>query len=414
MKPKILKLMLGCATVMALLPGCDKNDDPLEDPKDEKYVIITMSENTLTKPGYATAFNTKPAGNISNIGTGTLQGMGMGGWRPYKNWLFKMFNTAANEKGIERLHVAANGTITSRSFLKTNNTINGSGNFVIQNETSGFYWDADKPFMIQKFNPTTLSRTGEMDFEANIKKTDAGINNQSIGQHFLAVKNGKLFADVHYGKNTGAQSGMFDDFFSGIYVAVIDIATGAYEKTISYDNTGGITYINDNEMYSFDTNGDLYIVTQGRSAIGGKSKLLRIKAAATEFDSWEINMDDIMTGGKFVSIYANNGKLYTTIPTVALTGGPAGNINFSEIWGFYVIDAATKARTKISGIPAVTNPGAAYGTQQLDGKIVFRVNAPSQNINGYYELNSAGTGAASLFNITEGGSVSGIYKVEVE
>jgi len=167
-------------------------------------------------------------------------------------------------------------------------------------------------------------------------------------------------------------------------------------------------------MYSFDTNGDLYIVTQGRSAIGGKSKLLRIKATATEFDNWEINMDDIMTGGKFVTIYANNGKLYTTIPTVALTGGPTGNINFSEIWEFYALDATTKVRTKISGIPAVTNPGAAYGAQQLDGKIVFRVNAPSQNINGYYELNSAGTGATSLFNVTEGGSVSGIYKVEVK
>ncbi len=420
MKSKFFKLLLGCAIAITLLPGCDKKDNPAPEPKNEKYVIITMSENTLTKPGYATAFNTKPSGSLSNIGTGTLQGLGMGGWRPYKNWLFKMFNTAANEKGIERLNVATDGTITAGTFLKTNNTINGSGNFVIENETSGFYWDADKPFMIQKFNPTTLSRTGEMNFETNIKKTDAGINNQSIGQHFLAVKNGKLFADVHYGKNTGAQSGMFDDFFTGIYVAVIDIATGAYEKTITYNNTGGITYINDNEMFSFDTNGDLYIVTQGRSAIGGKSKLLRIKAAATDFDTWELDMDEIKevatTPGnyKFVTVFANNGKLYTTIPTVSLTGGPTGNINFSEIWEFYVVDAATKARTKISGIPAVTNPGAAYGTQLLDGKIVFRVNAPTQNINGYYELNSAGTGAASLFNVTEGGSVSGIYKVEVK
>lgn len=416
MKAIALKTALWCLAALPLLTSCDKNDDPPAEVKDEKYVLITMSENTLTKPGYASAFNEKPTGSISNIRTGTLQGMGMGGWRPYKNWLFKMFNTAANEKGIERLNVAANGTITSGGFLKTNNTINGSGNFVIQNETSGFYWDADKPYMIQRFNPTTLARTGEWDFEAKIKKTDAGINNQSIGQHFLAVKNGKLFADVHYGKNSGAQSGMFDDFFTGISVAVIDIATGTYEKTITYNNTGGITYINDNEMYSFDTNGDLYIVTQGRKATGTQSKLLRIKATATDFDSWEINMDDIKTGGdyKFVTIYANNSKLYTTIPTVSLTGGPTGNINFAEIWEFYSIDAATKTRTKIDGIPAVTNPGAAYGIQQLDGKIILRVNAPSKNVNGYYELNAVGTAATSLFNVTEGGSVSGIYKVEVK
>lgn len=417
MKAILVKTALWCLAALPLLTSCDKKDDTPAAVKDEKYVVITMSENILTKPGYASAFNDKPTGNISNIKTGTLQGMGMGGWRPYKNWLFKMFNTAGNEKGIERLNVAANGTITSGGFLKTNNTINGSGNFVIQNETSGFYWDADKPFKIQRFNPTTLSRTGELDFEANIKKTDAGITNQSIGQHFLAVKNGKLFADVHYGKSaTVASNGMFDDFFTGIYIAVIDIATGTYEKTITYDNTGGISYINDNEMYSFDTNGDLYIVTQGRKATGTKSKLLRIKAAATDFDSWEINMDDIKNGGdyKFVTIYANNGKLYTTIPTTSLTGGPTGNINFAEIWEFYSIDATTKTRTKIDGIPAVTNPGAAYGIQQLDGKIIFRVNAPSKSINGYYELNTAGTAATSLFNVTEGGSVSGIYKVEVK
>lgn len=421
MKSKFFKLIVGCVAGMVVFSGCDKDDPASVVPKDEKYVIITMSENTLTKPGYASAFNEKPTGTVSNIKTGTLQGMGMGGWRPYKNWLFKMFNTAGNEKGIERLNVAADGTITSGTFLKTGSTLNGSGNFVVQNETSGFYWDSDKPFMIQKFNPTTLSRTGEMNFETNIKKTDAGITNQSIGQHFLAVKGGKLFADVHYGKQANAaQWGMFDDFYPDITVAVIDIATGNFEKTITYANTGGITYINDNEMFSFDTNGDLYIVTQGRSATGGKSKIVRIKAAATVFDTWELDMDEIKdvanTPGnyKFVTVFVNNGKLYTTIPTASLTGGPTGNINFSEVWEFYSIDVATKARTKISGIPAVTNPGAAYGAQLLDGKVVFRVNAPTQSINGYYELNAAGTGATSLFTISEGGSVSGIYKVEVE
>ncbi len=414
MKSPLLKCVLWSLTALSIFISCNKNDDPTDEPGNDMYVVMTMSENNLTKPGYVTAFSSKPEGSLSNIGSGTLQGLGMGGWRPYKNWLFKMFNTSANEKGIERLNISATGTVSAGNFIKTNNTINGSGNFVIHDETTGFYWDADKPFMIQRFNPTTLSRTGEWDFESHIKKTDVGINNQSIGQHFLAVKNGKLFADVHYGKNSGAQAGMFDDFFTGIYVAVIDIATGNFEKIIQYENTGGITYINDNEMHSFDTNGDLYIVTQGRSAIGGQSKLLRIKAAETDFDNWEIAMDDIMTGGKFVTIFAHNGTIYTTIPTVELTGGPTGNINFSEIWEFYAINPSTKARTKIDNIPLSTNSGGAYGIQLLDGKVVFRVNAPSKDINGYYELNAAGTAATQLFNITEGGSVSGIYKINVQ
>src|SRR5690606_37848350 len=101
--------------------------------------------------------------------------------------------------------------------------------------------------------------------------------------------------------------GMFDDYFEDIHVAVIDLASNSYEKSITYPQTGGIAYINDNEMYSRDENGDLYIVTQGRSALGGKSKIIRIKASETDFDkNWEINMDDITEGGKFVTVYAAN------------------------------------------------------------------------------------------------------------
>lgn len=412
MKPKVFRKTICLLATISLLSACNKETKYVPEPSEVKYVVMTMSENILDKPGYVSTFSEKPTGTISNITNGTLQGMGMGGWRPYNNWLFKMFNTSGNEKGIERLNVNSNGSVTSGGFLKTNNNVNGSGNFVIASDNAGYYWDADKPFAIQQFNPATLSRTGEWNFESEIKRDDVGINNQSIGQHFLAVKEGKLFADVHYGKNMGAQSGMFDDFFSGIRVAVIDISTGNLDKIISYDNTGGIAYINDNQMYSFDTNGDLYIVTQGRTATGGQSKLLRIRSGQTEFDSWEIDMDGIMTGGKFVSVFADGGKLYTLIPTVALTGGPTGNINFSEIWEFCMIDPATKARTKINGAPLVTNPGAAYGAQKLDDKIVLRVNAPSAAINGYYELN--GNQATSLFNVTEGGSVSGIHKISVE
>src|SRR5690606_25603183 len=164
-----------------------------------------------------------------------------------------------------------------------------------------------------------------------------------------------------YAKTNGTQKGFFDDYFPDVYIAVIDIASGQYEKTIKIEDTGSIAYINDNHMYDFDTNGDLYIVTQGRSAIGGKSKIVRIKASETDIDaSWSLNMDEIQSGGKFVSVFAKNGKIITLIPNQALTGGPNGNINFEDVWDFYEVDVATKARTKITGVPSVTNPGAAY------------------------------------------------------
>lgn len=410
-------LIIAIATITGLSSCSKKGTDPAPEPtKTTKYVMITMSENVLTKPGYATAFDAIPSGNVSNINSTSLQGMGMGGWRPFGNSLLKMFNSSGNELGIERLAVNNVNKVVVDKFLKAlDNTTNGSGNFVVSSASVGFYWDGSAPLKIQKFDPTALSRTGEIDLTAAVNErgvTEPGILYRSIGQKFLAVKGGKLYANITYAKTNGTQKGFWDDFYNDVYIAVIDIATGVYEKTITIEDTGSIAYINDNSMYSFDTNGDLYLVTQGRSALGGKSKIVRIKAAATDIDkTWELKMDDIMTGGKFVNVFASNGKIITVIPTVALTGGATGNINFSEIWEYYTIDIATKNRSKINGVPKVTNPGAAFGTIKVDDKLLLRVNAPSANLNGYYQLNADFSSASSLFNVTEGGSISGFYKI---
>ena len=138
-------------------------------------------------------------------------------------------------------------------------------------------------------------------------------------------------------------------------------------------------------MYDFDSNGDLYIVTQGLSATGGKSKISRIKAGETDIDAdWSLNMDDITEGGKFVSVFAKDGQLITLIPNAPLTGGPTGNINFKDVWEYYIIDPADNQQTKISGVPAVTNPGAAYCAVEVDGKVLLRVTTEDGTVNGYY------------------------------
>lgn len=396
--------------------ACSSNNDPKPEPiptGKDKYVLITMSDNNLQKPGYATAFDALPTGDVVNNGSASLQGMGFGGWRPHKNWLFKMFRSTNNALGIERLNVNAEGKVSGGDFIAADNTTNGSGNFAIVDDSKGFYWDGNKPLEIQTFNPTTLSRSGKIDLAAAVKERgegEAGIKYRSVGQKFLAVKNGKLFANISYAKTDGTQKGFWDDFFPDVYIAVIDIASGKYEKTIKIEDTGSIAYINDNNMYDFDTNGDLYIVTQGRTAIGGKSKISRIKANETEIDkSWSLNMDDIREGGKFVSVFAKDGRIITVIPNAALTGGPTGNINFKDVWEFHSIDIATKKATKIDGVPAVTNPGAAFAAIEIDGKVLLRVNTEGGAINGYYELN--GTSAKQLFQVTSGGSVSGLHKI---
>lgn len=416
MRSFLWKISLIAISVGFLFASCSSDDNSgttPETPSNEKYVLITMSENNLTKPGFATVFDEMPSGDIVNNGSNSTQGLGFGGWRPHDNWLFKMFSLDANALGVERLKITSDNKIASDRFIAADNNTNGSGNFVIENENSGFYWDGNDPLKIQTFNPSSMVRTGDIDLSdvVNERGTDEPeILYRSIGQKFLAVKNGKLFANITYATTDGPQKGFWDDFYPDVYLAVIDIATRTHDKTIKIENTGSIAYINDNHMYDFDTNGDLYIVTQGRSAIGGQSKISRIKANETDIDeNWSLNMDDIMTGGKFVSVFAKDGKLITLIPNTELTGGPNGNINFENVWDFYSIDIASQERTKINNVPTVTNPGAAYCAIEIDDKILLRVNTKEGDQNGYYELN--GTEATPLFNVTSGGSVSGLHKV---
>ncbi|RRN76613.1 hypothetical protein EIM50_23795, partial [Pseudoxanthomonas sp. SGD-10] len=356
MKKINLLAILGIVSTSLFFGACKKdNNEPINE-GDSKYVLITLSDRVSgTKAGYISAFDAIPTGTISNVSAGSLEGQGMGGWRTYANWIFKMFRTSDYKTGIEKINVAKDGTVTTGTFIASKDDAAatkyfGTGNLVIQNETSGFYWDAAEPLKIQKFNPSTMTNTGSLDFASVVNATpdsdNAAITFKAIGQKFLAIKGGKLFANITYGKNPNNQFGFFDDYFPDVYIAVIDIATGAHEKTIKILDAGSIAYINENHMYDFDTNGDLYIVTQGKhpQGLGAKSKIVRIKANSTDIDtSWELKFSEFRAedNGKFVNVFAKDGKLIVTLNTVTLSGGPNGNINSQDIWKFYTVDVAT-------------------------------------------------------------------------
>lgn len=430
MKKTKLYTILGLLSTAALLGACNDDTPTPTEEGTTKYVLMTVSDRTQQNgAGYISAFDGLPTGTISNVigGKSLTAARGAAGWRVYGNWIFKMSRSSDATQGIEKIVVAEDGTVTSGQFITSKNpteaaTRFGTGNFVIHNETSGFYWDAAEPLKIQQFNPTTMVNSGSLDFAAvvNERGTDeADIKFRAIGQKFLAIKNGKLFANITYGKLTTTQAGFFDDFYPDIYIAVIDVATGNYEKTITINNAGSIAYINDNHMYDFDTNGDLYIVTQGKHAqgLGGTSKIVRIKANETDIDnSWTLNFSDFRStdDGKFVGVFAKDGKLIVTLNTTALTGGPTGNINSADIWKFYSVNTATKAFAEITGIPTGTNPGAALAVTEVDGKVLLRGSTQNSTANGYYEYNATANSATKLFEVNEGGAVSGFVKIALK
>lgn len=427
MKKYINFSLLGLLAGSLTLSSCgDDGPNPQQEAGD-KYVVLTMSDrDARTKPGYITAFDEFPTETISNVGANSLEGEGMGGWRVYDNMIFKMFTTASNSQGIEKLKIAEDGTVTVDRIISAKNSTeaskyNGTGNLVIDNATSGYYWDASEPYKIQQFNPTTMQNTGSWDFEEKVKERETpDVAFAAIGQKFLAIKGGKLFANLTYAKVKPQESqiGFFDDLYTDIFIAVIDLATGTWESVTRIEDTGSIAYINENYMYDFDTNGDLYIVTQGThiNGLGGKSKIARIKASETEVDKdWELKFSDFRAAdnGKFVGVFAKNGRLIFTLNTEGLTPGGSGNINNADIWEFYSLDVtAPTVYNKIEGIPVGTNPGAAMAVSEVDGKLYLR-GSQVNGKNGYYEYDPATNSATLAFEVNVGGAVSGFTKISI-
>lgn len=410
-------------SLTAVSCSSDNNHDLPDEPDESayKYVLMTLSERVVgSKAGFVSAYDEMPSGTVDNVDGNSLQGHNMGGFIPYKNHLYKKYSTDDNSNGIEKIQVGADGKVSIAGFLQTGQGVPGSGNFAIADDNLGFYWDVDKPLEIQKFDPTTLSRTGAIDLTDVVNERgadEAAITFRSIGRKFLVVKEGKLYADLNYANSEGGQQGFWDDFYDDVYIAVIDIATETHEKTIRVENTGSIAYVNENRMYSFDTNGDLYFITQGRSALGGKAKISRIKANASDIDaSWELKYSDFNASdeGKFTGVFVKDGIMLVAANTEPLTGGPNGNINSQDIWKLYRVDLNTQQLEAVEGIPAARNQGAAELAVDIDDHIYLRVGTNSGDTNGYFLYDEATNSAQQVFSVDVGGLVSGLYKVKVD
>lgn len=427
---KTIKRILGLAFILPLvLTGCSSDDNSKEhiDPPtetDAMYFVMTLSEGKgPIKNGFLKGYSALPSGVIDNAtGNATAAG-GMGGYRQYGNRVYRMFDDN-NGRSLGQFIFDENGFYTTKS-IAVEPKIAGSGNFTLANDhNTGYYFEGATPTEIQIFDPIAMGKKGRLgDYATQIQQIEeelqlTGVNFRAIGQHLLAVNGDKLYADITFGKNQGAQGGMFDGVSTAVHLAVIDLKTGSWIAHTAVKNTGNIAFVDENPLYYFDENKDLYFITQGikTGGLGDQSKISRIKNGANEVDpTWELDfnlMFAAVSSGKFSTIFVEKGKIITLVNDVALTDPQT--INLTPIWKYVVIDIKTKNTIpiQIEGVTLVETPAAALGVSKIDNKRFIRVVNDTQL--GFYELSDDYLTAKSAITIGKGGKPQGLFKVNTK
>lgn len=424
-----MKRILSLAFILPLvLTGCSSDDTtPTPEPpyppsdKEAQYFVMTLAEGKgPIKNGFLKSYAALPTGTLDNATGNTTAAGGMGGYRQYGDRVYRMFDDN-NARSLGQFVFDEKGFYTTKS-IAVEPKIAGSGNFTLTNDNqTGYYFEGATPTAIQIFDPITMTKKGQLgDYAAQIQQIEAnlqltGVNFRAIGQHFLAVNGDKLYADITFGKNQGAQGGMFDGVASDVHLAVIDLKTGNWVAHTAVRNTGNIAFVDENPLYYFDEHRDLYLITQGikTGGLGDQSKIARIKNGANEVDSsWELDFNTLFSqvaSGKFSTIFVEKGKIITLVNEVTLADPQS--INLTPIWKYVLIDIQTKAVTPIAieGVTLVETPAAALGVSKIDDKRFIRV--VSETKLGFYELSADFLTAKPSIAIGKGGKPQGLFKV---
>ncbi|WP_026628998.1 hypothetical protein [Dyadobacter alkalitolerans] len=391
--------------------GCSSDDDVDSPNPEEKDKFILMTTTSRFESGFITPLEGLPSGSIQNNNPKTLQVASAFGFRTFKNWLFNRSN-AAGDEGLQKYTVNSDGSLKDEGFIA------GSTQYLVVNETTGYYLDVTRGTLkLQKFNPTTMLRTGEVDL--SVVKKD-GVEYQVVGQHTIAAKEGKLFVGITYGTKKGAGYG--DDVFNAVEFAVVDLARDKYEKTIKYDGLKSIGWgSSGNKMWSIGDDGALYLYSTGlgNSAFSNPS-IIRIKKGETDFDkTWVFSTKALKAGNSIATALVKGGKLYFEMATVPLKTDYS-NLTAS-IFEYYTYDMTSKQITKIEGMPL---HDYAYANEQaiteIDGKVYLWVrngtvttsgttSVTTVNEDGYYVVD--GNKATSVFKVAHDGSIQGFAKL---
>ena len=404
-------VVLGFAALI-LITSCSKDNgndlftepDNSDLPANETWIVYNAGAN-WNGGIYALKGDKSRELNLAN--KPNLQVSSSLGGRVMGKTLYKV-NSTENAQGILKMDLNGEGRVVTDKFLPSLSTKYIS-NYLLVSPTEGYYWDDVRGGLkVQKFNPTTMERTGEIDFSS----LSEGLPNESAGQLIIAKRDDKLYVDLLLGT---LQTGNWQvtPHEKNAAIAVYDLTKNEIVGVTKFPNTTHLGVFIDHVLYGLDeVTGDLYFATVGDmklQPIDYSSKILRIKKGETTFDqSFFIDIKDYQFTAEFNRLFVHNNKIYTTIPSRAVSyygGGQHGVRYRADVWYWNEIDAQTKKATRLN-IPA----DSFYGTSNPffhNGEIYFLSNNTAENFFGVNQYNPTTGVIKETFRLKESGRLNG-------
>jgi hypothetical protein len=405
-------VLAGIAACM-LLFSCSSNDDNNTTdndtdetlPKNETWIIYNGASNWS---GGVYALKDNKSREINLSGLPFLQVTSSLGGRTLDKSLFKVNDVSNTKQGINKMGLDASGKVVDQGFLPSLSNAYET-NFLVAGPTEGYYWDKVRGGLkLQKFNPATMERTGEIDFSS----LSEGQPLESIGQLIIAKRENKLYLDLLLGDKS-AGNWQVTPVVKEAAIAVYDLTTNKIENVTKIGGTTNLGVFIDHVLWSLDeVTGHLYFATVGdmkTQPSDYSSKILRIKKGEVNFDTtFVLDMKTYQFPAEFNRLFAYNNKIYTTIPSRAVSyygGGQHGVKYRSDVWFWTEIDADTKKATRLN-MP----PDNFYTTQNPffhNGEIYFLSNSTTDGFSGVMQYNPVTKVTKETFHLKESGRIQG-------
>ena len=429
--------ILIASLVAFLLTSCDKNKvDPGTEPqyKESGYVISSVNESTGGSTYYAGYFDTLPGSAGVDMTTKSTYNyfFGKADWR---NFIFGA--SLKGDRTLSKLAVDRDGKLVEVASIPLLNDLN----FVkIIDDNLGLYtlWNSDR--FLGLFNPSTMEDLGKIDM-SKAKKIEANSRNYYSNIVYRKQDNRVFLALLTDSEKTGTYYDATD-----VYVEVVNLTTGQWEKTITYANANyPVSRGNENQIV--DESGNIYIFTQGSYGLDGqmgpkapkyaRPQILKIPANSTEFDaSYSFNpvnalgQQNLLVQLMLGSIYDANGIAYSCIsaqpesPRILelVTKFAQGTITeaeffelrnaifYSENQRWVKLDLNARTATPIEGIPFTAGFGYP-NAYRYEGKFYFQYNTASDNTSGFYEYDPGTRQATKAISLTNGGIASDFIRL---